>query len=318
LALELSDIRKDPEGDWHVILKSSIQKGQNKDEEIMYFFFEETKALLEIYLKHMRKKFMPTTNHLIVSNRGGALNSQHCRIRFHHMCSQLGIKTFYGKNPSPHVLRHSFATVNIEPLGLSLPLYEMAQRLRHIRVETTRKHYIHNNPFLQKMKHKVYRDKGNKKSAHDVLDGIPLADLEHWLSDKLHIDSATVKSIRTHHKKTFIDPLRDQENLNKAYLSEEESIERIKNLMISPLALRQYAKAKEMLSDDHSGTLKFGSGFRYKEEFIDDLAKNWVTVRNVQEKLKMSSRTFQRMVKREKWRILRVGKYRLMHRDDII
>jgi len=319
LSLKLSDVKKDPDGEWYAVIKSDIQKGQDKDEEIMYFFFDETRKLLEIYLNKIRKQFNPVTDDLIVSNQGGVLGSQHCRLRFQLLCEKMGIKTFYGKMPTPHVLRHSFATINIEPLGLALPLYEMTERLRHVRVETTRQHYIHNNPYLQKLKHNIYRKKGNKKSPQDVLSGISLADLEHWLSDTLSLDSATIKSIRGNHKKTLGVPGVDkQKSDDKVYISEEEAVNKLGHLSVPCVALRQYSHKHGMMEEGFNGTLRFGTGFRYSELFINDLAKNWVSVQKIQTKLKLESRTFQRLVKKEKWRILKIGKYRLIHRDDCL
>lgn len=317
LSLEVSDVKKDPEGDWHAILKSDIQKGQNKDEEIMYFFFDETKKLLEIYLKEIRKQFNPVTNHLFVSNQGGALNSQHCRVRFQEMCNRMGIKTFYEKIPSPHVLRHSFATINIEPLGLSLPLYEMAQRLRHIRVETTRKHYIHNNPYLQKLKHNVYRNKGNKRTARDILNELSLADLEHWLSDTLRVDSNTIKIIRKSHKQELSGQKKDEpSNDNIMFISEEEAFKKISVLNIPVISLRQYASKQGALKGD--GSWKYGRGFKYREDFIEDLAQNWIHAKNLQEKLRLDHSAFYRTLKEEKWRVLKIGKGLYVNKKDCI
>lgn len=319
LGLKLTDVRKDSDGDWLVTLKSEVQKGQNKDEQIMYFFFDETKQLLEVYLNKSRKEFFPETDFLFISNYGTALNSQHCRNQFQRMCSGLSVTTFSGTKPSPHVLRHSFATINIEPLGLSLPLYEMAQRLRHARVETTRKHYIHNNPYLQKIKLRLYRNKVNKRNSRDVLNEIPLADLEHWLSDKLNLESSIVKSIRTNHKKTFNEAQADQQGpAVTKYISEADALDMIKHLCLAPVALRQYAKAHKMLEKGFIGTCRFGTGFRFNEEFINDLSKNWLPRKFVQTKLKLSPRAFQRLIKKERWRVLRIGKYRLIHKNSVL
>src|SRR5690349_4747247 len=136
----------------------------------MYFFFDETKKLLEHYLKNVRKQFGPTTDFLILSNqKGRALSAAHCSMRFRRLCQKAGVQTYYGERPSPHTLRHTFATLNIETIGLGLPLYEMAQRLRHSKVETTRRHYIHNNPYLKKLKIDAFRKNYKKKTPKDVL-----------------------------------------------------------------------------------------------------------------------------------------------------
>ena len=317
LSLELSDIKKDPDGEWYAIIKADIQKGQDKDEEIMYFFFDETKKLLEIYLKKFRGQFNPITNHLIVSNNGGALNSQHCRVRFKALCEKMGVKTFYSKMPTPHVLRHSFATINIEPLGLSLPLYEMTERLRHVRVETTRKHYIHNNPYLQKLKHNIYRKKANKKSPQDILSDISLADLEHWLSDRLKIDGGTIRTIRKKHKQVLAEIKDDNSTDNgKIFIAEEEALKRIKELAIPVISLRQYASKQGFLKGD--GSKKYGKGFLYREDFVDDLAQNWIHAKSLQKKMKLDHNAVYRILKREKWRVLKIGKGLYVNKQDCL
>jgi len=318
LALKVSDFRKDPDGEWHVLLRSEIQKG-HKDEDIMYFFFDETKELLEKYLSKIRQKFSPKTDHLFVSKNGEHMSHPHCRIRFKRICESLDIKTFYGNSPSPHCLRHSFATLNIEPLGLSLPIYEIMQRLRHTRFEVTKRHYIHNNPYLRKQKHKVYRKRTKKITTVDILNEVPLADLEHWLSDRLNVEPAIINSIRKKHKKAFSFSVVDKDNNNVViYIPENEALEKIRHLDISERSLRQYAIKKGVLSEGENGTCRYGSGFSYKEEFIDDLARNWVPATTLRTKLKLPHRTFHRRVRKEKWRLLKIGKNCFIHRADCV
>jgi len=318
LALKVSDFRKDTDGEWYILLRSEIQKG-HKDEDIMYFFFDETKELLEKYLSKIRQKFSPKTDHLFVSKNGESLSHPHCRIRFKRLCERLDIKTFYGNSPSPHLLRHSFATLNIEPLGLSLPLYEIMQRLRHTRSEVTKRHYIHNNPYLKKQKHKVYRKRTKKKTCIDILNEIPLADLEHWLSDKLNVESTFINSIRRKHKKVFFHSSIDKDDKdNIIYIPEEEALERIRHLDISRCSLRKCAFKKAVLLEGEYGTCRYGNGFRYKEEFIDDLARNWVPVQSLMAKLKLPRTNFYQLFNKEKWRTLRIGKKAFIHREDCV
>ncbi len=323
LALEVSDFKKDAQGEWFVLLRAEVQKGY-KDEEVMYFFFDETKELLELYLNKIRDQYKPTTNHLILSNQWGrSISTTACATRFRQLCKRLNIKTYYGGSPSPHLLRHSFATLNIEPIGLALPLYEMIQRLRHTRVETTRKHYIHNNPYLKKIKHDVLRKNNKKKTATDVLNEMSLADLEHWFSDKLGMDSATVRHIRENHKKAFEvviqNPQDEKDDVdNKMFLSEQDALDRIKDLKIPELALRNYALKKKALSKGFIGSARKGKGFRYREDFVEDLARNWTLAENVRQKLNMHPRRFQRTLKQEKWRNLKIGNVLYINKLDCI
>lgn len=318
LALEVSDFNKDAQGEWIVTLRPEVQKG-HKDEEVMYFFFDETKRVLEHYLKTVRNRFKPLSNHLIVSNQTGrALCSTYASVRFRSMCKKFGIKTYYGESPSPHVLRHSFATLNIEPIGLSLPLYEMIQRLRHAKVETTRRHYIHNNPYLKKIKHDVLRNKCRKRTPTDILNEIPLAEIEHWLSDNLRVDSMTIATIRKNHKRKFAEAQSDQKIADVNYIPEEELTSKLEHLDIPILSLRQYASRNGILAQQRRGSFRYGKGFAYREDFILDLSKNWVSVGRIQKKLRIEPRNFQRLVRKERWRTLEIGKHRLIHKEDCI
>jgi len=284
----------------------------------MYFFFDETKELLERYLSKIRCKFSPKTDAFFVSRYGDALSQQHCRIRFKELCKKLKITTFYGNSPSPHHLRHSFATLNIEPLGLSLPLYEIMQRLRHTRFEVTKRHYIHNNPYLQKEKHKVYRKRSRKKTHIDALSEIPLADFEHWLSDKLNVEPTIVNSIRRKHRKAFLNSTIDTGDDNTIiYSPEDESLERIKHLDISRYALRKYSFEKGACQTDINN-YRYGKHFRYKEEFIEDLARNWIQAEVLKSKMKLPHATFYRKRKTENWRVAKIGKNLYVRKSDCV
>jgi hypothetical protein len=237
-------------------------------------------------------------------------------MQFKRLCSKLQIKTFYGNVPTPHSLRHSFATLNIEPLGLSLPLSEIMRRLRHTRPEIAERHYIHDNPYLKKLKHTVYRKRIKKQTNADRLTEIPLADLEHWLSDTLQIDSQTIKQIRKNHRRILspvsIDtPMED----TMIYISEDDALARVQHLGIPVRALRQYAYQKGA-TNSGKGSYKYGQGFKYKEDFINDLAKNWISAQNLRDKLKVSRIKFWRVLKKEKWRIIQIGKNSYIHRED--
>jgi integrase len=321
LALEVDDLKKDEQGEWFVTLKPENQKGY-KDEETMYFWFDETKQLLELYLKTTRKKFTPTTDSLILSNqKGKGLSAAYCSTRVRLLCEKSGIKTYHGKIPSPHTLRHTFATLNIEPIGLSLSLYDMAQRLRHSKVETTRRHYIHNNPYLKKIKHAVQRKNNRLKTPKDVLNEMSLPDLEHWLSDTLELDSNTVLKFRLNHKKKF-DPLEtqiDKKQIDtKMTISESEAMEMVKELQVTPHALRSYALKKGCLTGDFDGNIRYGNGFRYQKDLIEDLVRNWVLADFLRSKRNWSKRIFYRILSKEKWRTLKLGKSLYVNRMDYV
>lgn len=318
LSLKVSDIQNDPDGELFVRLRPEIQKG-TKHENVLYFFFDETKELLQYYIQHIRKKFTPQTDLLILAQHGTRLHPHRCRIAFQNLCEKFDLKTFYGKKPSPHCLRHSFATLNIEPLGLSLPLNGIMDRLRHTRSEIAERHYIHDNPYLKKLKHKVYKKRIKRETTSEILDGIPLPDLEYWLSDRLGLDSSITELIRRKHKVAFIkkESAVDKEpDDNKIYIAEDEALKRVKLLDIPVRSLRQYALDNGALRSETNGSIKYGKGFKYREEMIEELTGNWVLSTTVRKKLKLPTRTFYRLIKNEKWRTKQIGKNLYIHRQD--
>jgi integrase len=321
MALNVSDFRKDEQGEWYVTLKPENQKGY-KDEETMYFWFDETKQLLDLYLTKVRKQFnpAPAIDSLILSNQTGkCLSSTYCSTRVKMLCDKFGVKTYYDNEPSPHVFRHTFATLNIEPIGLSLSLYDMAQRLRHSKVETTRKHYIHNNPYLKKIKHAVQRKNSKVRTPFDGLNETPLADFEHWMSDKLGMDSDSILKFRIQHKKVFTDPQEtpvDQSLNNNNYISEDEALGLLKDLKITACALRNFSLKKGHALIDLNGNGRYGKRFRYLKEVVEDLSKNYVLAEYLRSKRKLSRRTFYRLLDREKWRAIKIGKVLYVNRLD--
>lgn len=314
LALELTDLRKDHDGEWSVRLRSDVQKGI-KDEETMYFFFPETKQILEKYLA-VRDEFNPKCDRLFLSRDGKDLGA-HCRKQFQSHFQKLGIRTYSGNIGSPHLLRHSFATLNVEPLGLALPIYEIMGRLRHARLETARKHYIHNNPYLRKQKHDLYKNRGKKKTIKETLNEVPLADLEHWLSDDLRVEPSVIKAIRSKHKKASVKP-GGNESDNVVYLSEPEALDRLKSLTIPVYALRKYGLEKGFAIADGRRDLRYGKNFRYKQSFIEDLANNWIPAKDLMAKLKMTENDFYNGLKCHVWRNIKIGKIRYLYKADCL
>lgn len=318
LSFKITDFKKDENGEWYVLIRPEIQKGSNKDSEIMYFFFDETKEVLDLYLKKIRDQFRPTTDFLIISNQWGrALSSDPCAARFKELCERLGVSTYHGSKPSPHLLRHSFATLNIEPLGMDIPLYEMSKRLRHANVETTRKHYIHNNPYLMRIKHEVLRKKAKKKTNRDIMNEMPLADIEFWLSEDVKVEASIIRHIRDKYKKAFLEtPVDKKEEDTKIYIPEEEVLVRLKHLGIPVRALRDFALKNKGLHKDFQGTTRWGTGFRYKSELVEDLAQNWLPAGEVQTALEVCKAAFFKKVRSQKWRTIKIGRDRFIHCQD--
>ena len=316
IALDISDLHK-IDDEWGVRLRSEVQKG-TKPEDVMYFFFPETTEILEKYLT-VRGKFHPKTDHLFVSNTGSGLEDHQCRKQFKQLCQELGIKTYDGNEATPHHLRHSFATLNIEPLGLSLPAYDIMQRLHHTRLDVTMRHYMHNNPYLKKIKHNIQKKNAKKKTSTEVLNEVSLAELEHWLSDTLKVEPAVIGSVRIKHKKAFSKSTIDKEDKDTIiYISEAEAIERLKNLSITAYALRKYSLKKGVCLADGKQNIRYGKDFKYKEEFIADLAANWVSRQVLMTKMNLPRSVFYQKVIDGGWRTVKIGKMLYVYKPDCV
>jgi integrase len=308
LALELSDLYKEQDGQWSVRLRSEIQKGKKgaKPEVTFLLFFDETAIILDKYLK-VRPEFDPKSDRLFVSNTGEALGA-HCRKELQQHCQKLGAMTFYGKKGSPHCFRHSFATLNIQPLGLQLPLDEIIKRLRHVKPETAQRHYIHDNPYLQKQKHELFKNGAKKKTLREILSQASWSDLDMWFSEDMGLTPATVMVIRAAFRKMQAAKAGGKGTSSVVYIDESFALDRLKHLDISQYSLRQYASEKSKCQCDSDQSLRYGDSFRYEQEFIDDLASNWIAAKDLMTKLKLTLTDFYRSLKRKGWRNIKIGR----------
>jgi integrase len=105
---------------------------RQKDVLPLYSYFPETTTrLMDRYLQ-LRAMKSPDGDTLVVSLDGRPLGADGCRRAVKEHCEKLGIRTHEGRTVTPHRLRHSFGTLNIEPLGLGLSLIE-TEALRRVR-----------------------------------------------------------------------------------------------------------------------------------------------------------------------------------------
>ncbi len=305
-SLNVSDLQKDSEGEWCLLLKPESQKGRDKAPFTMYFYFEKTKQLLDHYLTKIRPKFRPRDDALFLSSqtgRRGALQASQAAVAGH--LGKSGIKTCYGNKATAHHLRHSFGTLNIEPLGISLPAHEISYRYRHTRLEITMRIYVHNNPELIKQKHRAIQSR-HKKTHTDILDNIPLSELEHWLNERLGVSFEIIRAIRKSHREVFAPPKLIDKKVNSPTIpSQSIDSTHAKEVAaakgISFRFLKNYCLGKGLL-------YKVGRSYRFDTNFITDLEGNWMPFQRAMEKLKIPERSFYRVVREKKWPTLRLGK----------
>ena len=143
-----------------------------------------------------------------------------------------------------------------------------------------------------------------------------MADFEHWLSDRLNVEPPIINSIRRKHKKAFSNSIIDiGDNNNIIYLPEGEALERVKHLDVSRYSLRKHSFEKGACQTD-SDDYRYGKHFRYKEEFIDELARDWIRAEALKFKMKLPHATFHRRLKAENWRVARIGKNLYVRKSD--
>ena len=136
-------------------------------------------------------------------------------------------------------------------------------------------------------------------------------------SDRLKIESSTIKTIRKSHKQELSGQKKDNpSDDNIIFISEEEALKKLSVLNIPVISLRQYASSQGILKGE--GSWKYGRGFKYREDFIEDLAQNWIHAKNLQEKLRLDHSAFYRTLKGEKWRVLKIEKGLYISKKDCI
>ena len=161
--LETRDLRS--AGDYaELTLRPEGQKGQDKKRVTLLSCFAATRPVAETYLR-LRGRLGPGTESLIVSRDGRAVKSGGCRAAVKRHCRGLAIRTHAGsQDVVPHLLRHTFGTLNIEPLGMGLSLSELQARLRHEDPRTTRRNYVTDNSVLARERHDA-RMNGGRNGA---------------------------------------------------------------------------------------------------------------------------------------------------------
>ena len=299
-----SDIEKEDENMFRITLRSEIQKG-SKDSASMYLYFEQTKKILAYYMTNARDSFSPKCDSLFLSMKGYGISEGRVLRIVKTYCKKLDVKTYFNKIPSPHVFRHTFPTLNITPLpfGLRLPLEAIVERLRHVGQETAKKYYIHENPYIKKLKHIEYQKQGEKGS---ILDKLPFDEIQAWLS-KISVPKHVIEIVEKAHSHCFID----KPNENRInYISEQAAIEMVKALRIKKPGLRKYCLSNNLCKQEENGNCL------YNKDFITDLAEGWLTKDNVMEKTRRSRSRFYNDLREMGWGTLTIGHVLLIKKSD--
>ena len=263
-------------------LPKSIQKIK-KDTLPLYTYFPETSSRLMARYLELRTMKAPSTDILMISVDGKPLGASGCRQAVKDHCDSLGIKTHEGKTVTPHRLRHSLGTLNIEPLGISLGLVEIKEHLRHASIDMTYRVYITQNPLRSRIGYEKRMEKINGYAA--PAEGKPVA---------------TVPAVP--------QPAPEQPD---DMIDEAEAIRILKPLGLNFRSLRGYA-----MQAGKAG--KSGRSLRFSSSFVADLAENHFTRTEALDLLKMPPSSFHAWTRENGVAIIRIGKASLFRKNVIL
>jgi len=258
-------------------LPREIQKVKRDTLPIYSYFPEVTDPLMKRYLE-LRALKSPETDILMISIDGNPLGADGCRRAVQEHCNRLGIKTHEGKPVNPHRLRHSFGTLNIDPLGICLKLEQIKEQLRHCSIQMTYDVYVTKNPMQKRTSYDKTMARINGNGSN-----------------------------RDQHSASPPTPRRTPNEM----IGENDALRELLPLGLSYKSLRKYALEQGAGQQD-------GEGFQYSSAFISDLAVNYFTRREAMDVLNMASSTFFDWTKREAVEFILIGKVSLFRRDVIM
>jgi len=282
-------------GHTSLILPKEIQKIQREDSLLFSYFPEVTRPLLDRYLK-LRARKNPATDILVVSDDGLPLGNEGCRLAVKAHCDRLGVKTFAGKTPTPHRLRHSFGSLNIAPLGRCLDIIEVKEQYRHSSIETTYRLYVAKNNILKTRRYEARmraNGNGNWEGRYANGNGVDLA----------HAIVAVPGVPPTPSPATAV-------SLDEI-IPEDEAVRQVRGLGVNYRPLRAYGLKT-------SKARKNGRGYDYSSQFIADLASNYLTSQEAMDLLQMPKSTFFAWRNADGVECIQIGQIGLYRKDVIL
>jgi len=259
-------------------LPRSIQKVQKDTLPIYSYFPEVTGPFLKRYLE-LRAMKQPETDVLMVTLDGKPLGADGCRRAVKQHCDRLGLRTHEGNPVNPHRLRHSFGSLNIDPLGLGLSIVEIKDQLRHSSIQMTYDVYIAKNP--------LHKRSGYEKRMEKINGGI----------------ASTV--VGKHAPAPIPSPVLDR------LIEETQALRQLLPLGVNHRSLRKYALEQGKAEQN-------GRGVLYSSAFIADLATNHLTRAEAMDLLSMTHSTFFYWVKKDAIEFIQIGKVSLFRKDVVL
>lgn len=264
-----------------LLLPRHIQKIKKDTLPIYSYFPDISTPLLKRYLE-LRALKTPVTDILVIAMDGKPLGGSGCREAVKEHCAKLGIRTHGGKPVTPHRLRHSLGSLNIEPLGIGLSLVEIKEQLRHSSIQMTYDVYITKNP--------LHRRNGYQKRMA-----------------KINGQAESVESKAPVPVKASSCPVAAP---SEAMIDENAVLSQLRPLGLNYRSFREHALQTGKAE-------KIGRGYAYSAVFVADIADNYFTRSKAIDLLKMPVSTFHEWTKTEGVGFLLIGQVSLFRKDVI-
>lgn len=310
--LENDDVKELPDGRYQIEVKGIYLKGEKSD-KTFNLLFQSSISLLRYWINVIRPKFNQECSRLVFSLKGKPLTRSGIHRIVHNCCKKSEVKTVQGRIPFPHTLRHTLATLNIEPFGKALPPRLMQQRLVHMDLETLERNYIHNNPLAEMAEYKKLLEKDSNKEA---VEKVSREDLFSVLDSLSSLDSSTISKIKNSYEEELLK--RDGQKMisqkcDNQFIPESQVIRLLSSVRIDSRTLRSWALKNGICRVVEGGNRK---GYLYQEKPFKDLVKNYMPYEQALKKYQGSRSNFFVLLK--KCRTFKLAKYGFVLKDDFI
>lgn len=288
-------------------LKVRYVKGRRTDVD-MDLLFDSTIQLLKYWINVARPKLKPKCGSLFVSSKGLSLTETGIRNSVQDCCRLLNVKTQKGLTPTPHTLRHSFATLNIEPYGKSLKTRQLQERLVHVSLDMVERVYIHNNLYAKMEEAKKLRQKDSRMGA---LGRISQEEFFAVLDSISFVKPSSVREIKEAYRRAVEDKRNGQKH-GETMISEREALGKLRSFSVNNRSLRSWALKEGICHiEDHDN----GNAYLYRKSVIENLAKAYVSLREARKGFQGSRPQFYRRIKG--CQKVTIGKQTLILKDDL-
>lgn len=308
--LDMSAVRERLDGRCELMVKGSLLKG-SKDDRIFHILFQETVKLLKHWIHTVRSKLNCKTDRLFISASGKPLTQSGIGNIVRDCCKELGILTAKSAVPYPHVLRHTFATLNIEPFGKSLSPRLMQQRMVHIDLRTLESNYIHNNPLAEIEEYKKLFDRDSKSGLFKRIDREDLFNLLDTLSSARPASVQDVKA--AYDREMQADEGQTLETEQVKRIGEREVLKQLSAFKMDYRSIRMWALRQGFCHTVGTGESR---SYFYDECCIIDLEKNYMSTEAALRKFSEKRGVFYRRLKQCK--TIRIGKRTLVLKNDFL